>query len=103
MERRRFGMKWYWIALVAIVLFASFPFISVLIASSLAESHGCVLNEGSVHPCIIAGADWGSALYTMGVLGWLMLATFPIGFVLFLVWLVILAVHRAAWGRKERV
>ena len=43
-----------------------------------------------VHPCIIAGHDYGQLLYTLGVLGWLMLLTLPAGAFAFAIWVVAL-------------
>ncbi|SEQ22772.1 hypothetical protein SAMN05428969_2298 [Devosia sp. YR412] len=99
-EPRKFGMKWYWIALVAIAIFSVFPMITGISAAFIAEANGCILNEGSSNPCIIAGVDWGDTLYTMGVLTWLMFATFPLAFVLFIIWVIVLIIHRTVWRRK---
>jgi hypothetical protein len=41
--------------------------------------YGCELHEGFVNPCIIFGADRGELLYALGVMGWFMLVTLPIG------------------------
>ena len=103
--RKRFPFLWYALSLVLIILFATAPLISVLIAGSIAEAHGCVLNEGGSHPCIINGTDWGDTLLTMFVLGWLMLFTLPAGAFAFLIWLLVLVVHlitRARAGRVDR-
>ena len=51
----------------------------------IANSHGCKVDEGSVHPCIINGKDYGQLLYTLGVLGWLMLVTIPGGLFAFVI------------------
>lgn len=99
-ETRRFGMKWYWIAWAAIAIFSILPMISGISAAAIAEGNGCILNEGSSHPCVIGGVDWGDALYAMGVLTWLMFLTFPLGFGLFVIWLIVLIVHRLAWSRR---
>jgi hypothetical protein len=65
---------------VFIILFIAFlPLISVAIAGSIANANGCQLDEGSVHPCIVNGTDMGETLYSMGVMGWFMLATIPLG------------------------
>ena len=101
MQTQRFGMKWYWIALLAIAVFSVLPLISGISAAYIAEAHGCRLDEGSVHPCIIGGVDWGEALYTMALLSWLMFFTFPAAFVLFIIWMIFLAVHRIAWRRNS--
>ena len=84
------------------MLFAAAPLISVLIASSIAEAHGCMLDEGSVHPCVINGTDYGETLLTMAVLGWLMMFTLPVGAVALLVWLVVLIVHFVNRSRPAR-
>ena len=102
METRRFGMKWYWIALVAIAVFSVLPLISGISAAYIAEAHGCRLDEGSVHPCLVFGLDWGSPLYAMGVLTWLMFFTFPAAFVLLLVWIGALLIHRLLWRRAQQ-
>ena len=100
---RRFGMKGYWIALVAILIFSVLPMVSGMTAAAIAEANGCILNEGTSHPCIVLGMDWGDLLYAMGVLTWLMFFTFPAAFVLFLVWIAVLVIHRIAWRRKGAV
>lgn len=65
------------------------PLISTAIAGTIAERNGCVLHEGFVNPCIINGEDWGQDLYTFGVLGWLAIATVPLGVGAALIYLVI--------------
>lgn len=100
---RRFPGWAYLTALIVIVVLALVPLASVFIASGLASGHGCVLNEGNVHPCIIAGADWGSTLYSMAMMGWFMLFSIPLGVIAFVVWLIIFFIHRVLWrrGRAE--
>jgi hypothetical protein len=98
---RRFPWAVYWLVFAILVVLTIWPVISVLVASSIAEANGCALDEGSVHPCLVTGADWGEALYAMGVLGWLMLATLPLGGGALLVWLIILLIHRIAWRRRK--
>lgn len=94
-------MKRLWLhatAIGVILLFAFSPIISVMIAGYVAGTHGCTLNEGGIHPCVINGHDYGNTLYTMEVLGWLMLVTLPIGgFVLLaygVVWIVVALLRR---------
>jgi hypothetical protein len=62
------------------------PIVSVLLADALASYGGCQLDEGSVHPCVIAGADLSETLYAMAVAGWLAIATLPASAALALVW-----------------
>jgi len=99
---RRFPWWIYWLALAVVVVFALWPVASVATAGWIAEANGCLLDEGSIHPCIINGADWGQDLYAWGVLGWLMLATLPMGGIAFVVWLLVLIIHLLARGKAAR-
>ncbi|HEV3410649.1 MAG TPA: hypothetical protein VG095_10160, partial [Chthoniobacterales bacterium] len=72
----------------------------VAVAGIVANAHGCRLDEGSPHPCVIGGKDYGETLYALGVLGWLMLITLPIGAVAGLLWVIALIVHYAIWKRR---
>jgi len=101
--RKRFPWIAYWIVLVFIVLFAFAPVGSVVACGLIANANGCKVDEGFVHPCIINGQDYGHLLYTLGVLGWLMLVTFPSGLFAFAIWLIILILHREAWGKRVAV
>ena len=80
-----------------ILIFTLAPIGSVAVAGWLATTHGCKVDEGSVHPCMINGADRGPLLYTMGVMGWLMLITLPAGGLAILAWIAILIAHRMRW------
>src|SRR5262249_15998340 len=98
--RKRFPWILYWIVLVLIGLLALAPVGSVVACGWIANSHGCKVDEGSVHPCIINGKDYGQLLYTLGVLGWLMLVTIPGGLFAFVVWLIVLILHRVSWQKR---
>jgi hypothetical protein len=91
-----------WI-LFAIVFVSASPLLCALIAGVIANTLGCQLDEGNVHPCLIAGVDLGEILYAMGVLGWLTLATMPMGALALVGWLVALAViaTRSIWRRRR--
>ena len=97
---KRFPWVIYWIVLALIALVALAPIGSVVACGWIANAHGCKVDEGSVHPCIINGKDYGHLLYTMGVLGWLMLLTLPGGALAAGVWAVVLIVHRSAWRKR---
>ena len=97
---KRFPWIWYLVALLVIVTFALAPIGSVMACGIIANTHGCQVDEGSVHPCIINGHDYGQLLYTLGVLGWLMLVTLPAGLFAFVVWLIILILHRERWRKR---
>jgi hypothetical protein len=98
--RKRFPWILYWIVLAFIVLFAFAPIGSVMTCAWIANSNGCKVDEGSVHPCVINGKDYGQLLYTLGVLGWLMLVTIPGGLFAFVIWLIVLILHRASWQKR---
>jgi hypothetical protein len=99
----RFFWRAYLIALAVILLFAAAPLISVYFTYLVADAHGCVVNEATVNTCMVLGMDWGGLLYFTGVMGWFMLATIPLGGGALIVWLVILLIHRIAWGRMQKV
>jgi hypothetical protein len=86
---------------VLILLFAIAPIGSVVACSIIANRYGCRVDEGSVHPCIVNGKDYGPLLYQLGVLGWLMLVTLPSGAVAFTGWLIALLFHRNAWRKRK--
>ena len=83
-------------AIVAIL--AGWPVLSVLASSLIASWNGCTLHEGYASRCIVYGIDLGGPLYSMGVLGWLMLMTLPLGAIALIGWTVIWLV-----ARKRRV
>ena len=99
-RRKRFPWIVYWIVLGLIILVAFAPVGSVMTCAVIANAHGCKVDEGSVHPCIVNGHDYGHLLYTLGVMGWLMLLTIPAGLLGFAVWLVVLIWHRTKWRKR---
>ena len=102
-RRARFPWVLYWIVLLPIVLVALAPVGSVVACGVIANAHGCRVDEGSVHPCVVNGRDYGPLLYQLGVMGWLMLVTLPAGAVAFAVWLIVLLLHRCAWRKRTMV
>jgi hypothetical protein len=97
---RKFPWFWYVLALVLIVAFAFAPVGSVMLCAGIANAYGCKVDEGSVHPCIINGHDYGHFVYSLGVMGWLMLVSLPSGLFAFVAWLIFLLVHRATWRKR---
>jgi hypothetical protein len=86
-----------------ILLLAFSPFIGAMAAGTIANANGCQLDEGSVHPCVVNGRDIGQSLYTFGVLGWLGLATIPIGLSVLGIYLVLaLVYYLVKWFRKSQ-
>ena len=100
---RRFPWVLYLLALFAILAFAFAPIGSVMLCAGIANAYGCKVDEGSVHPCIINGHDYGELLYSLGVLGWLMLVTLPAGALAFVFWLIALILHRATWRKRAAI
>jgi len=98
--RKRFPWIVYWLVLALIILVALAPVGTAIGSASIANAYGCKVDEGSVHPCIIKGQDYGQLFYTLGVLGWLMLVTLPAGVFAFVIWLIILILHREAWRKR---
>ena len=78
-------MSWKLFALLSILvaLFAFLPMLGVIIAGPVAQAAGCALDGGSVHPCVIAGQDYGKTLYRMVLLGWLTIYTIPLAILAF--------------------
>src|SRR5215831_5897241 len=85
---KRFPWFWYLLALFVILAFAFAPIGSVMLCGAIANAYGCKVDEGSVHPCVIGGHDYGELLYSLGVMGWFMLVTIPGGLVAFVTWLI---------------
>jgi ABC-type Fe3+ transport system permease subunit len=100
-------MKYAWvfhiIILLAILLCAISPFWAVAYAGSVAEKYGCELNEGSIHPCVVKGVDRGEDLYSLGMLGWLGIATVPLGLAAAVLYiLVVLIVYLVMRFRRKK-
>jgi TRAP-type C4-dicarboxylate transport system permease small subunit len=88
-------MKWLKVLAHVVILLVIFaigigPWISVAIAGTIAESNGCQLDEGSVHLCMVNGRDVGETLYTMGMMGWVGIATCPVALILLGVYVLVI-------------
>ena len=64
-----------------LILYTVAPILCVILASLIATATGSQLNEGSANPCIVFGVDIGGFLYSLFVMGWLMLVTIPTGII----------------------
>ncbi|WP_426958227.1 hypothetical protein [Muricoccus radiodurans] len=85
--------------LVVLTLVGWAPVLSVAFTVIVANHYGCRVDEGSAHPCTgWGGQDIGPLLYTTGVMGWLMLVTFPVMMGTALAWIVLLV----RWIRRPR-
>jgi len=74
------------IGYVIIALLSGWPIAFVAAAGLIASWNNCTLHEGFANPCIVNGRDIGQTLYGMGVMGWFMIATLPLGAIAFIIW-----------------
>ena len=80
------AFKWVCYSLALVIL----PWLPTILAGLIATALGCTLNEASVSPCYVFGADIGTLLYSMGVFGWIAIFISLIFFLFFigcLIWL----------------
>ena len=91
MKKSKRLMIW---ALGLILLFGFFPVLSLLLALLFALPFGCELDEGSVHPCVVLGLDFGGLLYSMSVGGLFAMFTIPLAGPALIVWLIVFVVLR---------
>ena len=87
-------MRAFRIVMAVVSAVCLLPFVSLALALAVAALGQCRVDEGSVHPCIIAGIDLGSALYFMNVVPWLGLGTLPLLAVVLLLWVIVELVRR---------
>jgi hypothetical protein len=97
---RRFPRLIYVIVLLIIIIVAVAPVLVAVVSGNIAAAHGCTVDEGRVHRCVIGGKDYGQLFYSLGVSGWLMLATIPLGFIAILVLGVVLLIHLRVHRRR---
>ncbi|GGF65229.1 hypothetical protein GCM10007301_26230 [Azorhizobium oxalatiphilum] len=88
---------WLYVGLALVTLLVWTPLLGVLISTEAASALGCRLNEGGTYPCLVLGMDIGDLLYTLFVLGWLMLLTAPFMLITALMWAGLIV--RWAWRR----
>jgi TRAP-type C4-dicarboxylate transport system permease small subunit len=85
--------------LVAIFLIAFGPLIISLSAGAFASINSCTLHEGFSNPCVVFGIDFGENLYSLGVMGWYTLVTFPTAMFLFALYILIVFI---SWLRNRK-
>jgi len=78
-------MSWKAFGILAALLglFAFLPMLGIVIAGTVAQVAGCRLDGSGIHPCLIAGTDYGKSLYGLSLLGWLTIYTLPVALVAF--------------------
>ncbi|HVX82443.1 MAG TPA: hypothetical protein VHB23_13805 [Devosiaceae bacterium] len=100
---RRFPWIRYLLGFVLIGALAVAPVAIAVMSSQFAAAQGCQVDEGNVHPCLINGGDYGELFYTLGVSGWFILLTAPLGLAGEAVLLIAMIVHffiRRRTGRQ---
>ena len=60
-------------------VFALLPILSILFTIVAAALFGCSVNEAEPHACPTPLGDWGELLYFLGVFGWLVFISIPVG------------------------
>lgn len=73
--------------IILLVMFA--PMIFPFVTGVIAWINGCDLDEGNPHPCVVFGSDIGQVLYEVSLLGFLGMATFPLGIIALIVFALI--------------
>lgn len=78
------------------------PILSVIWAALFSQAFGCAVNEGASHPCVVAGIDYGEALYQGFVAGWLMLVVWPLALIVLVGWIGVAGYAFSRWMRVNR-
>jgi hypothetical protein len=97
---RAFPWPVYWVLFALIGVFAMLPILVTIFAAAVANAYGCSVTEGVAAPCMIGGEDWGTMLQFSGLAILYIFLTWPVAFVLFLIWLIVLLVHRSRARRS---
>jgi len=89
-----------WLLLLMVVI-GSMPLASGVLAGKIADLNDCGLHEGFAQPCVVLGVDIGGLLYSMVVMGWLMLISlfFLAGGVLGLAQEGLMLIVRSIWRK----
>ena len=88
-------------ALALILLFGALPLLTLVSAVLFASTLGCQLDEGSIHPCMVLGLDFGGILYPMAVGGWFLMLTIPLAGLALIVWIIVLVI--LLFTRRHRI
>jgi hypothetical protein len=95
-------MKWFRVLIAAAIAMCLLPMASLLLALLTANIGGCQLDEGSEHPCLLAGHDLGSTLYAMSVGGgWIAIAALPVLGSALLFWAAVEVFHHLFARRRS--
>lgn len=100
MSAGRFPWAVDWVLFGLIALVAMLPVFTIMISAAIANTYGCTIGEGLLTPCIIDGKDWGSTLQFGGMSVFYVFLTWPLVFVLFIIGVMVLQVHRARFKQR---
>lgn len=92
-------MTLFRVVIVLVVLACLAPLFAVITAATISDLYNCPLDEGTIRPCIIAGQDYGHDLYTLSMMGWFLMATFPVFLAAVALWLVVEVLR---WLRQSK-
>lgn len=99
---RRFPWAVYWILFAVIGLIAMLPLFTFFLSIALTDAYNCNISESVRSVCEIGGTDMSEWLQ-VGMFSFLYLfVSWPVAFVLFVVWLIVLLIHRARFGAAAR-
>jgi hypothetical protein len=98
---RRFPWAVYWALFGLIFVLGNLPVLTTVVAAAVANAYSCNISESVLNPCIINGTDWGSDLQFGGMSFLYLFLTWPVAFVLFVIWGIVLIVHRVNFKRRN--
>ena len=98
---RRFPWAAYWIVFGLIFVLGNLPIVTTIVSAAIANAYGCNISEGLLNPCVINGTDWGYDLQFGGMSFLYIFLSWPLAFVLFIIWLIVLLVHRSRFKRRN--
>ena len=89
---------------VLILAWTLWPIVCVMIGMALANAAGAPLDEGSVHPTVIKGVDYGDTAYALFVMGWFGMFTLPTGIMALLAQAIIATTEWliSIWRKKRK-
>jgi hypothetical protein len=77
-ESMEYPMRIFRLAMLAFSLLCLSPAFILAGVAIVSSACGCQVHEGYANPCIINGRDVGGLFYSLGMRGWLVMATLPV-------------------------
>ena len=97
---RRFPMLPYWIVLGLLFIVANFPIGTWIYGLYEVSAYDCTINASADSSCAVGGVAQAQEAAGLSLSYLFLLATWPFAFLLGIVWLTVLLIHRALWKRK---